>query len=335
MASQYGGDYDYDATLMATADDLMLQEQEKRKSRDTAFHRIPAGRSGFEFAQVGTVSAEGDCFWLCAAESVNLVQFEEAANSYSSAYQSIVWGSAATLRERGYEYMLQHRDDFEKFVKTEDTIDLTEGDRFEEYINAQKKKAAWKDDCAVSVFAQESKVIVLVFSSDSVAPFLCSPAEVTCETPVVILLLSHYHSYSRSVADQELSHYYYVKLEAGKYTTRQKLLTCGFSVTAVQGPPANSIGVLACRYRFSGTDCGADECLSRVCAIRIADQAADDNYSFSEQGDSPSDSQQSASEPEEDEPNALALLLSDLRSPAVPPAPWVILSNEQYNEVRT
>jgi hypothetical protein len=58
-----------------------------------------------------------------------------------------------------------------------------------------------------------------------------------------------------------------------------------------------------------------------VCAIRIADEAADDNYSISEQGDSPSDSQQSASEQEEDEPSALTLLLSDLRSPAVPPAP--------------
>ena len=138
---------------MATADDLMLQEQEKRKSRDTAFRRIPARRSGFEFAEYGTVSAEGDCFWLCAAESVNLVQFEEAANSYSSAYQPIVWGSAATLRERGYDYISQHKDDFEKFVITGDTIDMTEGDRFEEYINAQKKNAAWKDDCALSVFA--------------------------------------------------------------------------------------------------------------------------------------------------------------------------------------
>ncbi len=70
MTSQYGDDYDYDATLTATADDLMLQEEEKRKGRDAAFHRIPARKSGFENAEMGTVS-EGDRFWLCVAECMN------------------------------------------------------------------------------------------------------------------------------------------------------------------------------------------------------------------------------------------------------------------------
>jgi hypothetical protein len=122
------------------------------------------------------------------------------------------------LKVRAYDFMARNQPLFEHFVVRTGAVS------FQEFVAAQKKKGTWKNDTAVSVFAHEAKVNVIVFSSNSASPTLSSPATVTLDTPVIVLLLSHYHGYSKGIPEQELSHYYHVKFAVCQYEPLEKLL---------------------------------------------------------------------------------------------------------------